>query len=175
MHQGLLRGLSASILCHLSAVFRAPSCQQWTHIEATVCSRPYVPLIPCVDLSKNLFIMLFRINLAFLTHCWLYSEFPLPLEASSLSLSLSHTLFLNGAAPEASPHRCLESYENESVSRSVVSKSLQLMDSSPPGSSVHGIFQARKLEWVAIPCSRGSFRPRDQTWVSCTAGRFFTD
>ena len=48
------------------------------------------------------------------------------------------------------------------------------MDCNPPGSSVHGILQARILEWVAIPFSRESFRPRDQTWVSCTAGRFFT-
>ena len=45
---------------------------------------------------------------------------------------------------------------------------------SLPGSSVHGIFQARILEWVAIPFSRGSSRPRDQTWVSYIAGRFFT-
>ena len=48
---------------------------------------------------------------------------------------------------------------------------------SPSGSSVHGILQARILEWVAISSSRGSSRPRDQTcisWVSCTAGRFFT-
>ena len=43
------------------------------------------------------------------------------------------------------------------------------MDCSPPGSSVHGIFQARVLEWVAIPFSRGSSQPRDQTHVSCTA------
>ena len=41
------------------------------------------------------------------------------------------------------------------------------VDSSPPGSSVHGIFQARILEWVAISSSRGSSRPRDQTHVSC--------
>ena len=49
------------------------------------------------------------------------------------------------------------------------------MDCSPPGSSVHGIFHARILEWFAISFSRGSSQPRDQTWVSCTAGRFFTD
>ena len=48
------------------------------------------------------------------------------------------------------------------------------MDCSPPGSSVHGILQARMLEWVAIPFSRVSSRPRDLTWVSCTASRFFT-
>ena len=47
-------------------------------------------------------------------------------------------------------------------------------DCSLPGSSVHGILQAKILEWAAIPFSRGSSQPRDQTQVSCTAGRFFT-
>ena len=42
------------------------------------------------------------------------------------------------------------------------------------GSSVHGIFQARVLEWVAISFSRGSSRHRDGTWISCTADRRFT-
>ena len=48
------------------------------------------------------------------------------------------------------------------------------VDYSPPGSSVHGILQARILEWVAILFSRGCFWPEDRTWVSCIAGRFFT-
>ena len=48
------------------------------------------------------------------------------------------------------------------------------VDYSPSGSSVHGILQARILEWVAIPFSRGSSRPRDRTRVSCIAGGFFT-
>ena len=43
----------------------------------------------------------------------------------------------------------------------------------PLGSSVHGILQARVLEWVAIPFSRGSSQPRDQPLVSCIADRFF--
>ena len=47
------------------------------------------------------------------------------------------------------------------------------MDCSPPGSSVHGILQARILEWVAIPFSRGSSQPRDHTQVSHVAGGFF--
>ena len=49
------------------------------------------------------------------------------------------------------------------------------MDCSPPGSSLHGILQTRILEWVAISFSRGLSQPRNQTWVSCIAGRFFTD
>ena len=46
-------------------------------------------------------------------------------------------------------------------------------DCSLPGFSVHGISQARIVEWVAIPFSRGSSPPRDRTQVSCVAGRFF--
>ena len=48
------------------------------------------------------------------------------------------------------------------------------MDCSPPGSSAHGIFQARALEWVAICFSRRSSRPRGWTQVSRSAGRRFT-
>ena len=48
------------------------------------------------------------------------------------------------------------------------------MDCSLPGSSVHGIFQARILEWVAISFSRRSSRPRDWTRVSHIVGRRFT-
>ena len=48
------------------------------------------------------------------------------------------------------------------------------MDYSLPNSSIHGIFQARILEWVAISFSMGSSQPRDRTLVSCTASRLFT-
>ena len=48
------------------------------------------------------------------------------------------------------------------------------VDRSPPGSSVHGILQARIPAWVAILFSRGSCPPNDWTWVSCIAGRYFT-
>ena len=57
---------------------------------------------------------------------------------------------------------------------SVMSDSLQHRRLSPPGSSVHGILQARILQWEAIPFSRGSSWPRDQIHVSCNAGGFFT-
>ena len=48
------------------------------------------------------------------------------------------------------------------------------VDCSPPGSSIHGILQARVLEWVAMSFSRGSSQPRDWTQVSRIAGRRFT-
>ena len=48
------------------------------------------------------------------------------------------------------------------------------MNCNPSGSFDLGILQARKLEWVATAFSRVSSWPRDETWVSCTAGRLFT-
>ena len=56
---------------------------------------------------------------------------------------------------------------------SVWPSSLGPHDHCLPGSSVHGILQAGLLEWIAVSLSRGSFRPRDGTWVSRFAGRFF--
>ena len=58
----------------------------------------------------------------------------------------------------------------ESESHSVVSDFLQHLDYT-----VHGILQARILEWVAFPFSRGSSQPRDWTQVSRIAGGFFTN
>ena len=67
----------------------------------------------------------------------------------------------------------LSDVKSESVSCSAVSSSLWSMDCSLVGSSIHVILQAKILEWVAIPFSRGSSWPRVQTWVSCISGRFF--
>ena len=62
----------------------------------------------------------------------------------------------------------------KSESRLVMSDSLWPHDCSLSGSSVHGIGQARILEFVAILFSRGSSLARDQNWVSCIADGFFT-
>ena len=61
------------------------------------------------------------------------------------------------------------------LSHQVMSDSCDPMDCSPPASYVHGILQARILEWVTISFSRGSSWPRDWTWISCITDRFFTD
>ena len=63
--------------------------------------------------------------------------------------------------------------ESESVSGSVVSD-WDPMGYSPPGFSVHGILQARILEWIAISFSRASSWPKDGTQVTRITGRFFT-
>ena len=63
------------------------------------------------------------------------------------------------------------------VLHSVASGSVRPVDRGPPGPSVHGALQARILEWVAMPSSKGSSLFRDRTRVSCascTAGGFFT-
>ena len=88
---------------------------------------------------------------------------------SSASLTLASGYFNHWATWEAS---------HVGESESVVSQSCPTlcdpMDCSSPGSSVHGILQARILEWVAIPFSQGTSWPRDRTQVSRIAGSFFT-
>ena len=69
---------------------------------------------------------------------------------------------------------CIHLYESESEVTQSCLTLCDPMDCSLPGFPVHGVFQARVLEWVAISFSRGSFWPRDRTQVSCIAGRCFT-
>ena len=66
------------------------------------------------------------------------------------------------------------SYQKESEVAQLGLTLCDPIDCSLLGSSVHGIFQARVLEWVAISFSRGSPQPRDRTQVSRIAGRHFT-
>ena len=69
---------------------------------------------------------------------------------------------------------CLEVKWSEVKLLSCVRLFATPMDSNLSGSSVHGIFQARVLEWIAISFSRGSSRPRNRTRISRIAGRRFT-
>ena len=64
--------------------------------------------------------------------------------------------------------------QRQKVKVKSLSDPMDPMNCSLPGSSVHGIFQARVLEWGAIAFSRGSSQPRDQTRVSRIVGRHFT-
>ena len=61
-------------------------------------------------------------------------------------------------------------YKLDYTYRLVMSDSL----CDPMDYTVHGVLLARILEWVAVPISKGSSQPRDQSQVSCIAGRFFT-
>ena len=94
----------------------------------------------------------------------------------------NHSLFGNPSSFQCYWAKILELTLRTLVHTPIMrAKSLQLcptlcdpVDCSPPGSSVHGILQARRLEWVAMPSSRGSSRPRDQTHVSFITGGLFT-
>ena len=81
-----------------------------------------------------------------------------------------------GNAKECSNYRtiALISHENKVLVTQYCLTLCDPMDCSLLGSSVHGTPQARILEWVSIPFSKGSFQPRDWIQVSCIAGRFFT-
>ena len=92
---------------------------------------------------------------------------PLLFHQSFWASSMCKLLWLGERMPYWSRSR-------ESVSCSVASNSLQPHGLSPPSSSAHGILQVKILEWVAMPFSRGSSWPRDQTQVPRIAGRFFT-
>ena len=75
------------------------------------------------------------------------------------------------------PHQQKNPLNHSSVAVLVAQSCPTLWDPvtcSLPGSSVRGILQARILEWISIPFSRGYFWPKDWTQVSCTVGRFFT-
>ena len=104
---------------------------------------------------------------------------------SELCHSGRHYLYFIGkeanlsCAPHCIPQRYLYTYllERKEVAVLVTQSCLTLcdcVDCSLPGSSVHGILQTGKLEWVAIPFSRGLSQPGAQIWISCIAGRFFT-
>ena len=110
---------------------------------------------------------------------------PLSMKSNSTLNCLKHTSSLLSRYFSPNLHISLPSLRTDSSSQlysvyvqacSVAQSCLTLWshDCSPPGCSVHGIFQAKILEWVVISFSRGSSWPRDQTRISCITGRFFT-
>ena len=81
-----------------------------------------------------------------------------------------HTLWGTPGSKRISLDKNFSSVQFSSVAQSCPSL-WDPMDCSLPHFSIHGIFQARVLEWVAISSSRGSSWPRARTWVSCIVGR----
>ena len=93
-------------------------------------------------------------------------------ERLSLSYSLCY-IFFNPDGKTAKS-KLQNRFESESEVAQSCLTLCNPMDYSPPGSSIHGILQARVLEWVVISFSRRSSRPRDRTQVSRIVGRCFT-
>ena len=101
--------------------------------------------------------LVFSFSLCFLILLTWITPIVKPLTLKPMSLALLSVLGLGlGLVAQSCPTLCSST------------------DCSPQGSSVHGILQARILEWVAVPFFRGSSQPRGQTQVSHIAGRFFT-
>ena len=106
-----------------------------------------------------------------------------PPRSASQLLRFSRVHSFSSCILRLQEERAIRSFSKERVHRyvCVCAKSHQSCptlcnhtDCSPPGSSVHGILQAGIPEWVVVLFSRGSSWPRDQTQVSCIAGKFFT-
>ena len=91
--------------------------------------------------------------------CQEWLECPLPAQTLPITTTSNHLL------PKIPQLKCVCAC---SVTQSYLTYCNPL-DCNPPGSSVHGISQARILEWVAISSSRGFSQPRDQTRVSCVS------
>ena len=91
-------------------------------------------------------------------------------EIKAVNLKGNHSwIFIGRTDAEAKAPMCWPSAVKMKVAQSCPT----LCD--PMNYTVHGILQARILEWIAVPFSRGSSQPRDWTQVSCFAGKFFTN
>ena len=108
---------------------------------------------------------------------WMFTTWslvPLPFVNSVLTSEVLDSCTVEAWLGEFWALLCYHVKESESEVAQSCPTLCDPMDCSLPCSSVHGIFQARVLEWVTISLSRGSSRPRDRTWVSRVVGRCFT-
>ena len=144
-------------------------------LPTSVCTRPQVdsmPLSPCcLNTCHQVSLASFdQLEWAARNDIWQQLKVITPASGSySLSTCCHPGISLNWFKGLSLPHACTSAKLLQLCSTVCCS-----MDYSPPGSSVHGIFQARILEWVTIPFSKRSSWPWHQTWFSCIAGGFFT-
>ena len=127
-------------------IFRLTPLSDWFSLNGSCCWKEVSLICLCHQVTNSLF--------------------------SSSLLSIQRTCCLVSAAFFCSATRLIllslrPVWQRQVHACSGVSDSLRPHGLLPPGSSVHGIFQARILEWVAICYSRESSQPRDQTQISC--------
>ena len=103
---------------------------------------------------------------------WSGLPFPSPMHEVKSESEVAQSCLTLSDPMDCSLLQCMKVKSESEVALSCLTLS-DHMDWSLPGSSVHGIFQARVLEWGAIAFSRESSQPRDQTRVSCISGRHF--
>ena len=140
-----------------------------SNVSSDICRLTNVPLLPC-----SCFINVRDVSLApqSLVQCFVQQYYFLKLHEwvsypRGACIYVSVLIILH-FSPLLWYGRTYSAVRSE-VAQSCVTL-CNLMDCSLTGSFVHGILQARILEWVAIPFSRLSFQPRNQTWISCIAG-----
>ena len=96
---------------------------------------------------------------------WSGLPFPSPGDLPDPGIELVFPALASGFFTTEPPGKFPLHYEKESVVTQSCPTLCNPMDYSPPGSSVHGVLQARILKWIAIPFFRKSSRPSDRTWV----------
>ena len=96
---------------------------------------------------------------------WSGLPFPSPGDLPDPGIELVSPALASGFFTTEPPGKFPLHYEKESVVTQSCPTLCNPMDYSPPGSSVHGVLQARILKWIAIPFFRKSSRPSDRTWV----------
>ena len=141
------------------------------YIHVGICI--YIYVCVCVCVCVYIYIYIWKTLMASL---WFETGGPDQLKTSDGAVERRNTyntatLIAKLISRMECPSKCLE-WVNE-VTQSCPTL-FDPMDGRQPGSSIHGILQARKLEWVATAFLRGSSQPRDQTQVSRIAGRRFT-
>ena len=144
----------------LSCHFHCPQ----THWNPFTSFKP-----PCCLLIPSLVLPVQRIMEQF-SSVWLYQTSLLTQMAFSVPAYLSKGDYISYVHPS---YNYLSWKKVKLLVTQLCPRLCNPMDYSLPGSSVHGILQARILEWIAISFSGGSSWPRDRTQVSCIAGRFF--
>ena len=132
-------------------------------------------------IHKCMLTRLSRVRL-FVTTCTVAHQAPLSMRFSRQEYWSGFPFLLQEIFPTqgSNPHllrflHCGWILYHRATTQSAKSKSLSRTLCGPMDCTVHGILQARILEWVAFPFSRGSSQPKDQTQVSHIVGRFFTN
>ena len=93
-------------------------------------------------------------------------------ETIPFTIAMKRIKYLGIYLPKETKDLYISSVQFSSVAQSCLTL-CDPVDCNLLGFSIHGILQARILEWIAISFSRGSSRPRDRTWISCIGGRRF--